>query len=161
MSPVEARCTYTNLVRPPVPYGKQNATSALATETGYKSVRGQLTEGRYLVFEVNGRGLANVNGKLSSASTCPQHSEKAQRFVAHQQAGNKFTLTSAVDGSAVVGPGTTGTTATIFTINDQSGGKGHTLQNTAGKYLTIASSGEVTFQQQPTGFKLFSVSYDD
>ncbi|QIW99400.1 hypothetical protein AMS68_004918 [Peltaster fructicola] len=150
-----------NTTKPPVPYGKQNISTALATESGFKSVRGQLTEGRYLVFELNGRGLAVVEGKLSSAAACPEHSEKSQRFVAHQHSSNKFSLTSAVDGKVVVAPGESASNATVFMINDLSSGKGHSLQNSVGQYLTIGYNGEVAFQQQVAGFKLFSVSYDN
>lgn len=137
-----------------MPYGKQDIASALTTESGYKSVRGQLSEGRYLTFEQSGRGLAIADGKLTSAAACPKHSDKAQRFVVHQQASNKFSLTSAVDGSAVVAPGQSGN-ATVLTINDLSSGKGYSVQNSAGQYLVIPSSGQVAFQQQVAGFQLF------
>jgi phospholipase C len=46
---------------PPIPYGPENEAldpSALS-ENGFKDVRGYLTEGRYLVIEMNSYALTN------------------------------------------------------------------------------------------------------
>ncbi|KAF1983373.1 non-hemolytic phospholipase C precursor [Aulographum hederae CBS 113979] len=115
-------------VRPTVPYGKQNPTTALATEQGFKPVRGQLTEGRYLTFEVNGYALAapTSGSTVTATTTTSTHNSKAQRFVLHEvtPGGNQFTLTSAVTGAALSGLGT-------LAINDLGNGKGYSLQDVA------------------------------
>lgn len=48
--------------RPPVPYGKQEASTSLVSEQSFNQVRGPLTEGRYLAFEMNGYALSAGNG---------------------------------------------------------------------------------------------------
>lgn len=65
-----------NVTRPPVPYGQQSEATSLVTEEGFKPVRGQLTEGRYLTFEVNGYALTNSHGKL--VATKPRQSTTAR-----------------------------------------------------------------------------------
>lgn len=40
--------------RPPLPYGAQSTNVAAYSEAGFKSVRGAITEGRYLTFALGG-----------------------------------------------------------------------------------------------------------
>jgi len=63
--------------QPPVPYGAANANQnmSLLTEEGFKQVRGDLTEGRYLTFEMNGFALANVNNQLTFTKATAQHND--------------------------------------------------------------------------------------
>ncbi|KAK9246334.1 phosphoesterase family-domain-containing protein [Lipomyces tetrasporus] len=88
--------------RPPVPYGKQTKQAALWTESGYKQVRGQLTEGRFLVFQrgsgVHRYALAfnDKHKKLiyTSKYAHPENvdlelSDESQRFYV-VQVGNEF-----------------------------------------------------------------------
>lgn len=92
--------------RPPVPYGDQTLQESLATEEGFKSVRGNLTEGRYLVFEKDGQAVTNLNGTLRMVSASASHDAKNQRWVVHyigtpDNANNEYMISSAVDGSFV------------------------------------------------------------
>lgn len=135
--------------RPPVPYG--NSNSSLTTEQGFKSVRGQLTEGRYLVFESSGYALRSLNGTLSSCKATPKHDTKLQRFVIHSMGSQKFSVASASD-KKVVG---------VYTINDMGDGKGYSLQGSDGKYLGITNAGKVTKCNTAVGFMIFSVTYSN
>jgi len=141
-----------NVTRPPVPYGQQNEATALATETGFKQVRGQLTEGRYLVFEMNGYALARTPKKTLTATTATSaHDAKEQRWVVHQsaQGSNEFKLASAVDGKV----------AKTFVINDLGDGQGYSVQDN-GRYLSIDHNGAVAMVGSEAGFRVWSVSYD-
>ncbi|KAK7204105.1 hypothetical protein BZA70DRAFT_201110 [Myxozyma melibiosi] len=79
--------------RPPVPYGEQNAT--IWTESGYKQILGDLTEGRYLVFTqtVNGKQLSfsseSTSHYLKNTAAADDYSATTQRFVV-VQVGNAF-----------------------------------------------------------------------
>ena len=158
---------YPHDARPPVPYGQQSAASALATEQGYKLVRGQLTEGRYLVFEMNGYALAHSNsgyGSLIATRSSPIHDSRAQRWVLNQlqQGGNRFTVSSVLDGMCAAGLGhlaSNRSDAAPIIINDLGNGKGHSLQTSSGQYLSIASQGQVTLSKTPVGFLTYSVTY--
>ncbi|KHN99838.1 Phosphoesterase [Metarhizium album ARSEF 1941] len=90
--------------KPPVPYGKQNADQDMAqlVEQGFKRVRGRLTEGRYLTFEMFGLALTNFNGTVVSVTPATSsHGDARQRWIVHTVggpgAGNHFYLQSAVD----------------------------------------------------------------
>ncbi|KAI9717574.1 MAG: hypothetical protein M1828_007135 [Chrysothrix sp. TS-e1954] len=152
--------------RPPVPYASQSASNTLGSESGFKVVRGQLTEGRYLVLEMNGYALTN-NGSssLATSSATATHSTKSQRFVVHQVTSgtNQFTISSTVDSKYITGSSTfgTGPSAATFTVNDLGNGHGYTLYNTGtSKYLSIGSSGSLVYgtTATATGLSLFSVT---
>ncbi|KAF2162659.1 hypothetical protein M409DRAFT_58074 [Zasmidium cellare ATCC 36951] len=146
--------------RPPVPYGIQNEKDALATEQGFKKVRGNPTEGRYLTFEMNGQALANSNGRLTASRASSSHNSKAQRFVLHQS-GSQFSISSAVDNSTVSGTSLRkGGNAATYTISDLGNGKGYTVQS-RGQYLSVDWRGRVSTRRSPAAFTLYSVSYDN
>ncbi|KAG5929223.1 hypothetical protein E4U53_002493 [Claviceps sorghi] len=90
--------------RPPVPYGAENANQnmSLVVEEGFKPARGQLTEGRYLAFEMYGFGLTNIQGKRVGISPAgKRHDNLGQRWVIHSVdgpgSGNQFYIQSALD----------------------------------------------------------------
>ena len=150
--------------RPPVPYHNQTAANTITTETGFKSVRGQLTEGRCLTFEMNGYALANSNNALKASKATAKHALKPQRFVIHQLAagGNHFTISSDSNGKYITSTTAFGAAAkaVAFAINDLGNGAGHTLQDTAtGMYASIGKNGAVTFSKTAKGFSVFSVTY--
>lgn len=134
--------------RPPVPFGKQNESTALIAEEGFKLVRGQLTEGRFLVFESDGYAVSVANGKLVATQATPKHDKISQRFVAHQR-GSMFSLNRAQGGESLG----------IFTINDLGNGRGHSIKRSDGKYLAI-KDGKLSSSGSPRGFQLFSVTYN-
>ncbi|KAK4574546.1 hypothetical protein LTR86_001387 [Recurvomyces mirabilis] len=149
--------------RPPVPYGKQNVNTSLATEEGFKAVRGQLTEGRYLTFETNGYALANDNGKLVATKTTSKHDSKAQRFVVHQS-GGKLAITSALDNTSVSGPGPVrpgGYSGAVTFDISYLGSQGYAVQASDGQYLSIGQNGQVSYSHDKVGFVLFSVTYNN
>lgn len=146
--------------RPPVPYGTQNEKDALATEQGFKKVRGNPTEGRYLTFEMNGQALTNSRGHLTASRATSSHNSKAQRFVLHQS-GSQFSISSAVDDSTVSGTNLRkGGDAATYTISDLGNGKGYTIQS-KGQYLSVDRRGRVSTSRFPAAFTIYSVSYDD
>jgi phospholipase C len=162
---------------PPIPYGPANEALDPSTlsEDGFKQVRGYLTEGRYLVFEMNGYALTNPSPTatdFTATKATSKHSDKHQRWVLHATGGTAtdggagagmFSLSSALDGRYVkshtsLGTGVTG--AETYTIADLGGGKGYTLLKKDGKYLTIGSNGVVDVTgDTPLGFQVYSVTY--
>jgi len=159
-----SRCESTyRTQRPTVPYGQQTPQNALYSEDGFKTVRGGLTEGRYLVFEMNGFAIANINDTVSSSRATQQHDSAVQRWIAHQlqPAGKSFQISSAVDGAFIASDSTLTTSqgsAVTLTIEDQGNGAGYTVQGPSG-YLQIDSGGKLTWASQSNGFSLLSVTY--
>ncbi|KAI1323731.1 phosphoesterase family-domain-containing protein [Xylariaceae sp. FL0255] len=154
--------TYT-VQRPPVPYGIQTEANALFTEQGFKTVRGDLTEGRYLIFEMNGYSLTLMNGAVTGTRAISRHDAPSQRWVAHQVGGNQFTFTSAVNERYLVANGSitsSASSATVFLVSDLGNGRGHALYSD-GEYLSLASNGKLAPRKQALGFELYSVTYDN
>lgn len=88
--------------RPPVPFGPDNVNQKLPSlvEEGFKNVRGKLTEGRYLTFEMFGLALTNLDGvsvgvDIASAA----HDIKNQRWIVHEtnDSGEEFYIQSDAD----------------------------------------------------------------
>ena len=142
---------YPEAKKPPIPYGKQSASTSLATEQGFKQVRGQLTEGRYLTFEMNGYALTNpTKGDLTTTTSTANHETLNQRWILHQSGSqaNKFDVPSVVNGKYIAG----------LAIDCLPDGTGYSLSLNDG-YLSIDSSGGIAKSSQPAGFQIFSVSY--
>ena len=164
--------------QPPVPYGKQDTDMSRLSEKGFKSVRGALTEGRYLSFEANGYALQKKGGSSSIRSTTNttglttgpatlSHDQRSQLFVIHQLQdggeGAQFRVSSAVDGSYLTSRlafvnGVSG--AAAFTIKYLGGGLGYSVQGSNGTFLSIAASGTLTTSNgaPERGFDVFSVT---
>jgi phospholipase C len=151
--------------RPTVPYGKQTVAASLFSEQGSKGVRGALTEGRYLVFEMNGYALAN-SGSVAAIGTSvatQQHEQKGQRWVVHQlqQSGAVFNVSSAVDETFIASDGSLTSdrnSAAGMTIQDLGNGQGYTVLGSSG-YLQIGVNGSLSWSRTARGFSLFSVTY--
>jgi len=162
---------------PPIPYGPENEALDPSTlcEEGFKSVRGYLTEGRYLVFEMNGFALTNPgfnNSSLVGTLATPTHNDKRQRWVVHATGGTAveggagagmFTVNSALDGRYVHASNAlakSGDGAEVWTIADLGNGLGYTLSTETGGHLTINQFGIVgTSESSPVGFQIYSVTY--
>lgn len=156
--------------QPPVPYGPENANAdvSLLTEEGFKQVRGALTEGRYLTFEMNGYALTNTGEnamRVSSTLASPEHRDMRQRWVIHrvgEETGSSFTISSAVDGryiSYLQGLTSWKWLAETYTISDLGNGKGYDLKPSGVLSLSVSSLGYV-FQTVTKGaFQVFSVTY--
>lgn len=132
----------------------------------FKAVRGQLTEGRFLVFEKNGFALTSSTSGSSSVTATrasPIHDIVAQRWILHQlkQGGTQFTLESVSTSNcaADLGHMESYSQSAPVTINDLGNGMGHSVQVSSGQYLSINKNGKVVLTSKVEGFQLFSVTY--
>ena len=165
-----SKCTDTyKYPRPPPPYGPENANADMSkqTEEGFKQVRGDLTEGRYLTFEMKGMALTRTDDQLAVTKASAEHNDMRQRWVLHEQGDGDskiFSISSAANGR-YVGSATqlvnSEDSAAQFSINDLGNGKGYTLKIGDGKYLRVDSDGGLHYDtSEPTiGFSVFSVTY--
>ncbi|TAQ91417.1 hypothetical protein B7494_g138 [Chlorociboria aeruginascens] len=159
---------------PPTPFGAANEALDPATlsEEGYKSVRGYLTEGRYLVFEMNGYALSNSgNGSVKATTATADHAGKSQRWVVYAMGGTMleggegpgiFVLESAVDRTYIAGNGALVVAkagAENYTIEDLGNGAGYSLMGSQGQYLGVSGNGSIALSGQATGWSVFSVTY--
>ncbi|KAI5476592.1 phosphoesterase family-domain-containing protein [Pseudohyphozyma bogoriensis] len=156
-----------DLIYPTVPYGIQDPEETLAVETGFKAVRGALTEGRYLIFEMHAYSLAFINGELSAQLSAEHHNKFNARIVV--EATNPLIAsekTFRLRFSSITGDDqyltsdlklTTKTNAEIFTITNVDS-TSYQVQPSNGKYLAIVD-GKVEFSDKPHGFSLFSVTW--
>ena len=157
-----------SVLQPTVPYGKQNSDVSSLSEKGFKSVRGALTEGRYLTIEMNGYALTNPAGKatskkLTSSKATADHADKSQQWIVHQlaQDGNTFIVGTALD-SLYMGNETNlwnnSGIAMPYQIEFQGGSQGYAFMQQNGKYLQLDSKGHVSVTSKKSGFNLFSVT---
>lgn len=151
--------------RPEVPYTNQNTDVSSLSEQGFKSMRGALTEGRLVVFEMSGYALTNAGGSSTDFSATPataNHSGSSQRWIMHSlvDGGNTFTASSAVDGKYISSdiPGANLTNGLeVFTVNFLAG-KGYALQQQNGTYVAIDCQGNVESVDTVSYFNAFSVT---
>jgi len=156
--------------QPPIPYGEQTINSALFVEDGFKPLRGALTEGRYLVFESNGRAFAydpSIRG-LGVARAVPSHNSPSHRLILHATApppATTFKLQFA--GSPLLGyvaddRKETGSinSAAVFNIVDLGNGKGYSIsQVSKNRFLSLEGDlGDISLVNQATTFQVFSVT---
>lgn len=156
-----------NVTRPPVPYGRQTESSSLVTEAGFKSVRGMLTEGRYLVLESNGYALGASGSYVIAQKASAQHDSKSQRWVIYETADGGAGATEVIVSSVVDGRWlATGnrltsdkSKAAALKIVDMGNGKGYSLQDAqSGQYLSVGH-GKLSLGRVNAGWKVFSVTY--
>ncbi|KAJ6445259.1 non-hemolytic phospholipase C precursor [Purpureocillium lavendulum] len=157
--------------RPPVPYTGDGVIKDLTTvvERGFKSVRGKITEGRYLVFETSGQALTNPgrcrsDSNVTVTRVSKGHKRELQRWVVHavKLGGDDFTLQSAADDRFICDDGKMckdKANAVVFTLGfDPS--KGHTIKSKASsKYVTLTSDKKLTFNGPLGHWDTFSVTY--
>lgn len=164
----KGHCDTASHEQPPVPYTGPGAIDDMASvvEKGFKPIRGQLTEGRYLVLETNGQALTaqrcskNTAVKLTPATA--KHEKPSQRFVVHQvdPYKNDF-LISCIDGRYICGSNILcddKSQAITFTV-DFTPSKGYTFhdRSTSGYFGSMGSL--LTSTAPPTYWKIFSVNY--
>ncbi|KAK4945723.1 hypothetical protein LTR10_015071 [Elasticomyces elasticus] len=151
--------------RPPVPYANQTEEKSLISEKGFKSVRGYLTEGRFLTFEAYGYALTNTGAKAAmynATKAVASHDGTGQRWVIHETATDSrlYTISSAVHGR-YIGPQLSLVTqkeALVHNITYLGGGKGYEVLNSNGKYITIDTNGTVAMATAGQGFTIYSVT---
>ncbi|TVY36356.1 Non-hemolytic phospholipase C [Lachnellula subtilissima] len=157
-----------NNTRPLVPYDTQIDAKNVSSlsEQGFKEMRGALTEGRYIVFEMGGYALTNPGkpaGVFTATKATSQHESIAQRWVVYNlvDGGNTFTVSSARDGRYIgshTGLVDSETGAETYTVGFVAG-KGYSLQKENGKYVTIDGNGAVQVVGNVTYYKGYSVTY--
>lgn len=169
--------------RPPIPYGPGNANQNMSSlvEEGYKRVRGQLTEGRFLTFETGGKALTNSNGRfVGIANATERHDDIRQRWVINAVDGssNTFYIQSALDRQYISGlPDAGGLTrnyylAQAFSIDYNPYGATYSLSiekdgQSKNRFVAMKAQRPLTINRSPvdwdgTGsawFEIFSVSY--
>ena len=157
-------------VQPTVPYNNSEAQS-LRVETGYKPVRGNLSEGHFLTFEANGKALSHKDQKkVGSADANKDHDAEDTRFVLWGQGKNpkdnsflisnadkhnRMYITSSLDLSSKKKD------AAHFSIVDLGNGKGHLITNThSNLQLTLEKNGAVSMKESGSNeFKVYSVTF--
>lgn len=153
---------------PPVPYNSANANQnmTLATEEGFKPVRGALTEGRYLTFEFSGFALANNHGHITFSRATSKHNDIHQRWVLHQQGdadSHVFTISSALDGSYIsnrLALSKNEGSAQQFTFTYLGNGNGYAAQFGGQSLMMGAGQQLKSMVGRPSrGFDVFSVTY--
>ncbi|GJJ08151.1 hypothetical protein Clacol_002359 [Clathrus columnatus] len=162
---VECQTIFPN-PQPPVPYGQQTRQNSLTIETGFKSVRGSLTEGRFLVFESGNSALSldTRNRQLTLGGAVPEHDTPLNRFVLHATANPPATTFNlqffeTINGQTnFIGSNLKATTsmddAAVFDITDLGNSKGYTIQEvSSGQFLTISGNGKsLALGRQATPF---------
>ena len=147
-------------------------------EEGFKTVRGQLTEGRYLTFEQLGFALTNYNGKFVSISLASKkHDSAKQRWIIHTVggvgAGNEFYIQSAVDKQYIakfpqIGQLTKDQkNAQAFKITYNPDGATYSISATGNSYVKVnpgsgsrrRAAAAISWDGGFGGFKIYSVSY--
>ncbi|KAJ3786020.1 phosphoesterase family-domain-containing protein [Lentinula aff. detonsa] len=173
--------TFAEYIQPPIPYGQQIQADSLFTETGFKIVRGSLTEGRYLVIESSTKNLAlssNDSSLGTSAATNDKFNTPSQRFVIHATdpklaTGKSFRISSA---TSVANANATATNATtsflnanlqfgsvnssaVFNITYGGGGIYNFLETESGGFLSLGDNGTPSLGREAEAFKIFSISF--
>ena len=159
---------YKGMNQPPVPYGNQTELKhGYDVEKGYKQIRGELTEGRYLTLETYSHALSHKGNKLGSASSSHQKNSDDELFVVHwlghQPKDHRFHIaTSGGKNASYVKDDLSLTSsksqAGTFTFDYKSSAKGFTIK-VGDKYLSMDEDGSVkTVKNGATTFTLYSVT---
>ena len=154
-----------NHVQPPIPYDKHNEVTE-HVESGFKPIRGNPTEGRYLTFEAWDYALRHHDGKLTASSKSDKHDGKDQRFILHAvdhvPTNTRFKIATAgklakyVTKDFELGESKH---AAVFTITDRGNGQGYNIASSS-KHLSLDRDGNVSFvEEDPSTFTLYSVTY--
>ncbi|KEF56329.1 phospholipase C [Exophiala aquamarina CBS 119918] len=163
----ECLAKFTN-ARPRVPLDSQIDPKDVPrlSEEGFKVMRGALTEGRYIVFELGDWSLSNNGGRyIEATKPTSRHEDIAQRWIVHSLAegGNKFKISSAKDGRYLGGIfgefcGREEADAQEYTVIFHAS-QGYALQREDGKFLSISRWGSVVGSSVPVYFQAYSVTY--
>jgi phospholipase C len=133
-----------------------------------QTVRGALTEGRFLVFESNGNALAldARNEALSISPAVPSHDAPELRFILHATASPPATTFNLeFSGSRrfvcnTLRQASSTCEAAVFNITDLGNGQGYTVENISGKkFLSISGHPLRLVSGDEAGkFSVFSVT---
>ncbi|GJN81972.1 hypothetical protein PLIIFM63780_005508 [Purpureocillium lilacinum] len=156
--------------QPPVPYKGNGVISDIPglVEKGFKPVRGKLTEGRFLVPEINGQALTSGSACGSQDGICAtkatdKHDSAGQRWVAHvlELGGTEFILSNAADGRYICNSeklcndkGDAMKFEVGFTPS-----KGYSFRMGSGHYLLASVDGDLQESDNQHFWSMFSVNY--
>ncbi|WFD34154.1 phospholipase C [Malassezia cuniculi] len=151
------------IVQPPIPYGQANEEDGLYVESGYKRVRGDITEGRYLTLEQGGVALTASGRNLTTAAV--DRSNKNGLFVVQWQGGApsdaRFRLANQEQTryvSETLDLTTAASKAAVVTMRDVGNGAGYAVVNArTGKHLAV-ENGRVVWSSAGRTFEIYSVS---
>lgn len=151
--------------QPPVPYSGDGATKDMPglVEHGFKPIRGKLTEGRHLVFEMKGYALT-LGDKVTTSKASEDHNSENQRWIVHVEelGGAEFKMSGSGDGRYVCADlkmCDKKSDAAVFEVSFK-GSEGYSLKvKNGGKYLAITKQGELVLQSSSTYWSVFSVNY--
>ena len=154
-----------NKVQPPIPYGKHVDVTE-HVESGFKPVRGNPTEGRYLTFEAWDYALRHDGDKLTASSKSSKHDGEDQRFVLHAvhsaPKNTEFKISTAGKHAKYVTKDLklcSSKHAAAFSITDRGNGKGYDVKLSS-KHLSLGKDGKVSLvEDNASTFELYSVSY--
>ena len=154
------------IVEPPIPYGHDNENDDIFYEKGYKPVRGNLTEGRYLTFEAHGKALTHNSRKLTVSDAQKNHNGDNQLFVLHfvgsNPSDNRFRISNSDQNQYItedLGLNSNTGKAAQFSIRDQGNGSGYEIVNAkTGKHLDVTENGNIWKASDAASFKIYSVS---
>ena len=157
-------------VQPKVPYGKFDEKESLRVETGYKPVRGDITEGRYLSFEVGKHALSHKDNKLGSMPVRKSHDAPEQRFIVHWQGtqpqDQRFFISTASKDHRLyltesLSLDSNKNKAAEFSIIDLGNGKGHAIINTkTQQQISMDENGNISMKDAASsGFQVYSVTF--
>jgi phospholipase C len=174
--------------QPIIPYGEQDPATALWTESGFRAVRGIVTEGRYLVFQgtgahnlglaasgsgsdSNGQPQADTHGHTQlSSSPVPSQKESDPniRFIIHEQ-GIFPDLKYLIQAASLPASSsyldsdlqfTSPSSAAAFSITYNAEGTSYTIQVASSqKYISVNERGQVSLSSEPFEFTIFSVTW--
>lgn len=158
----EAR--YGGLTFPPVPWGKQDSSNSMECNKGFKPVRGDLTEGRYLTFEAHGFALSHANSSLTASHALEKHNDWNQLFVLEWQGSkmkdNKYKIKSPNDRyiTKSLHLSKDPNEAAMFSLYDQGNGAGHAVTELgSNQRLALTKNGHVSLDDH-TNVKIYSVT---
>ena len=152
-------------VQPHVPYGKQSVSDALSVESGYKRVRGDITEGRYLSLENGDHAVQVSDGKLTAGAVSKDRKNTDQLFVVQwlgsEPKDNRFRITDYKQKHYITSDLSLSEdtdNAILFSISDVGNGNGHEVRDTkSGKYLVL-NDGHISLSSDRKTFTIYSVT---
>lgn len=171
-----AKCLQEHAIgnRPPIPFGEENAKQDMSAlvEDGFKTMRGQPSEGRYVVFQIDDFALTNNgDGSVGIGNGNAKHDKIEQRWILHGLAdyGKDFYLQSAKDKTYIAAGGKltkNKSKAQKITINYYANDAGYTLSAGSKGSLTIEVGVHATRVKRAvnwsgggTKFTAYAVSY--
>ena len=151
---------------------------SLLSEEGFKPVRGYLTEGRFLTFEMDGYALTtsgNGTGTIFvGTKATPDHEGIEQRWVLQAvgsgsdtdggEGAGTFQFVSAVGYSQAMKSQASGqvkrqSANNVYTVTCLGGGKGYSIADADGMFVAIGNDGTVSLGRTEASFQVYSVTY--